>query len=131
MTEPMDDNYYYLARRRVRQKKRFYHHLKSFVIVNVVFSLVTFFTGEPFAWFPVILFWGMGLAFHYVKVFGIPGTERILTPEWEDREIQKEMDRMRNRDGRNRSSLPAPDQKQSEELRLKELRRDYDDSELV
>ena len=130
MTEPTDDHYYYLARKRVRQKKRFYSHLKSFIIVNVVFSLVTFFNGEPFAWTPIILFWGMGLAFHYVKVFGLPGNDRVLTPEWEEREVQKEMDRMRARDGR-RPSLPEANSKHSDELDLKELRKSYDDSELV
>lgn len=71
--------------------------------------------------FPLIFFWGIGLAFHYLKVFGIPGSG-ILSRDWEDREIRKEIDKMTGK----------PQQKEDiEELELKEMRKNYDEADLV
>ena len=128
-----DEKYYLLAKKRVQRKKRFFNHLKSFVIVNVVMSIVLALDGNPFDFMPATLFWGMGLAFHYVKVFGIPGTN-ILTPEWEDQEIEKEMDRIKGKriveDVPPLQSMPEQELKE-ESLELKELRKNYDEQDLV
>ena len=125
----MDEQYYDQARKRVLKKKRFFNHLKSFVIVNAIMSVVVALDGEPFQFLPATLFWGMGLAFHYVKVFGIPGTN-ILTPEWEDEEIRKEMERMKGSPKKEeKAEVPPPSPE--EPLELKELRKNYDEKDLV
>ena len=79
------------------------------------------FRGRPFAPLAMSLFWGIGLAFHYLKVFGLPGSG-VLSKEWEDTEVQKEMQKMTGK----KSEI-----KEEEKLDLKELRKNYDDSELV
>ncbi|MCB9284241.1 MAG: 2TM domain-containing protein [Lewinellaceae bacterium] len=127
-----DERYYLLAKRRVQKKKRFFNHLKAFVIVNVVMSIIMMLDGDPFDFLPATLFWGMGLAFHYVRVFGIPGTN-ILTPEWEDEEIEKEMERIRGKrivEKEEEMTAPLPPVK-DESLELKELRKNYDEQDLV
>ncbi|MBK7408241.1 MAG: 2TM domain-containing protein [Saprospirales bacterium] len=128
-----EEKYYLLAKKRVQQKKRFFNHLKSFVIVNVVMSFVVALDGNPFDFLPATLFWGMGLAFHYIKVFGIPGTN-ILTPEWEDQEIEKEMDRIKGKRIEEFTPAPPPQpeaEPKEESLELKELRKNYDERDLV
>lgn len=62
------------------------------------------------------------MAFHYLKVFGIPGSG-VLSKEWEDREYQKELERLEKK---NRSAKPLDD-----ELVLKEVSKRYNDSDLV
>ncbi len=114
------DPIYREAQRRVQKKAGFYKHLYSFLIFNGFFFTVALFRGRPFAPFVVTLGWGIGLAIHYIKVFGFPGSG-ILSKEWEDKEVQKEMNRMA---GKNRTE-------KEEQLELKELRKNYDDSELV
>jgi len=122
----MEEQYFNLAKKRVQKKKRFFNHLKSFIIVNAIMSIIVAIDGDPFGFLPATLFWGMGLAFHYVRVFGIPGTN-ILTPEWEDEEISKEMERMKGGPEEKASSPPPPE----EPLELKELRKNYDEKDLV
>jgi hypothetical protein len=114
------DALYREAQRRVQEKAKFYKHLYAFLIVNGMFFTLALFRGRPFAPLVVTLGWGIGLAFHYLKVFGLPGSG-ILSKEWEDQEVQKEMNRMTGK------KRPEND----EALELKELRKNYDDSELV
>lgn len=109
------------ARRRVKEKAKFYKHLYFFLIFNGIFFLMALFRGRPFMPLTVALFWGIGLAFHYLKVFGIPGSG-VLSQDWEDRELQKEIKRMKGE---------KPEPKTEEPLELKELRKNYDDSDLV
>lgn len=110
------------AKRRVKQRAKFYKHLYIYVIVNGVFILLSLFRGRPFMTSPMALFWGIGLCFHYLKVFGLPGSG-ILSKEWEDREIRREMDRLQGK---------KPHAQEDERpLDLPELQKKYDESELV
>jgi len=111
------------AQRRVKQKAKFYKHLYTYVIVNGVFVFLSLFRGRPFMTFPMALFWGVGLCFHYLKVFGFPGSG-ILSKEWEDREVRREMDRMKGKESSKGKEEDKP-------LDLPELRKNYDESELV
>ena len=115
------------AQRRVRQKAKFFKHLYTYVIVVGIMFFLTLFRGRPFAFIPVALFWGIAVLFHYLKVFGIPGSG-ILSQEWEEEEIQKEIRRMKGLLGNEEEEemeLPA------DEMKLRELQKDYDDSEFV
>ncbi|MAT53609.1 MAG: hypothetical protein CMN32_03955 [Saprospirales bacterium] len=126
----MEDHHIYReAQRRVRQKAKFFKHLYTYVIVVGIMFFLTLFRGRPFAFVPVALFWGIAIMFHYLKVFGIPGTG-ILSKEWEEEEIEKEVRRMKGILGKDVDEEPEvelPD----EEMKLRELRKDYDDSEFV
>ena len=124
----MEDHKIYLeAQRRVRQKAKFFKHLYTYVIVVGIMFFLTLFRGRPFAFIPVALFWGIAVLFHYLKVFGIPGSG-ILSQEWEEEEIEKEIRRMKGLLGNEEEEemeLPA------DEMKLRELQKDYDDSEFV
>jgi len=120
----MDDReseIYREARKRVHEKAKFFKHLYTYIIVNMALVVMALFRGRPIMFFPVPLFWGVGLAFHYLKVFGIPGSG-VLSKEWEDKETLKEMEKMTGR--------PTKKQK-GEQLDLKELRKNYDESDFV
>lgn len=120
------------ARKRVKDKKAFYQHLMSFVIVNMFLFALNVITYPRHWWFVYpLLGWGVGLAFHYVEVFGIPGFD-ILSKEWEDRELDKELNKIERE--RPQKVLNSPKEiklLKEEELELKELRKNYDESEFV
>ncbi|GAB4248602.1 MAG: hypothetical protein Kow0027_11060 [Saprospiraceae bacterium] len=126
----MEDHHIYReAQRRVRQKAKFFKHLYTYVIVVGIMFFLTLFRGRPFAFVPVALFWGIAIMFHYLKVFGIPGTG-ILSKEWEEEEIEKEVRRMKGILGKDVDEEPEMELPE-EEMKLRELRKDYDDSEFV
>jgi hypothetical protein len=119
------------AKKRVKAKKDFYQHLMAYVIVNFFLFALNMVT-TPFSWwfhFP-LLGWGIGLAFHYVDVFGVPGFN-ILNKEWEEREMEHELRKMREDDFRKPTNVPPPKEEKKGELELKELRKNYDESEFV
>ena len=118
------------AKKRVKAKKGFYQHLMSFAIVNIFLISLNLLTSPSYFWFIFpFLGWGVGLAFHYVEVFGIPGFN-ILSKEWEEKELDTELKKMKENDGRPVLQAPTKPEKQ-EDLELKELRKNYDDSEFV
>ena len=115
--------HYREARRRARQKISFYKHLKVYVVINVIMAAFVIFKGPGIHWFPTPLFWGIGLFLHYIKVFGLPGTNGLYTEDWEKRIFEEELDQVK---------------KEEEELeefdlrsRPKEKRKTWDDSDLV
>lgn len=119
---------YKKAQKRVKRKKGFYRHLKVYLMVNCFILFMGVIEGDPFQALPMPFLWGMGLLFHYVNVFGLPGSG-ILSEEWEDREIRKEMESLRKTYP---NSVPKSDEiDMKEHLELKELRKNYDDSDLV
>ncbi|GIV31368.1 MAG: hypothetical protein KatS3mg029_0719 [Saprospiraceae bacterium] len=119
------------AKKRVKARKEFYQHLMAFVIVNTFLFLSNLLTS-PFHWWFLYPFlgWGIGLAFHYVEVFGIPGFN-ILTKEWEQEQLQKELTQMHYERHNQRKQLREPEQLGEEELELPALQKKYDDSEFV
>ncbi len=120
-----------IARRKVKAKKSFYKHLIAFSIVMPFLFFINLLTS-PFHWWFLypLLGWGMGLAFHYVEVFGIPGFN-ILTREWEEEELNKELKKIKDNVDNQRLELQPPSKLGKEEMALRELQKDYDESELV
>lgn len=110
------------AQRRVRKKAKFYKHLFIFVVFNVFFFSTSLFHGHPFKPLGVTFFWGIGLLFHYLKVFGLPGSG-VLSNAWEEREYKKELERLKKRE--------LPSHQIEEQLELKEVVKNYRDSDLV
>jgi len=121
----MTQDPYLAAKKRVKQKKGFYAHLSSYLAVNVAMFFVVLFSGGGLNWLMPAMMWGIGLATHYFAVFGFPGVGAYGTKEWEEKEIQKELEK---------SGWEIPDPAGDEELELKEfkeLRREYRDEDLV
>ncbi len=89
-----------MARKRVAQLKGFYIHAMVYVLVNLFLTTVSINArmgnGEGFDEalfdldiFVTPLFWGIGLAFHAVRVFGY---SPFFSKDWEARQIQKYME---------------------------------------
>jgi len=89
------------ARQRVAEVKGFYVHLMVYVVINTTILVVkivgTSYHGETFMgpiWhfstFAAWIFWGIGLAFHALKVFS---NKPFLGKRWEERQIQKYMEK--------------------------------------
>jgi hypothetical protein len=74
-----------------QEKVKFFKHLTSYVIVNAAMLAVNALNGTYRNWLPVIIFWGIGLAFHYVKAFGF-GSQGLGSKEWERKMLNKDKD---------------------------------------
>ncbi len=77
------------AREIAEARYGFRWHLVIYVVVNLGLVLIWYFAGDGFPWpvFPLV-FWGIGLASHYVGAYRTPGkawidreTERILSEQ--------------------------------------------------
>ncbi len=73
---------------------RFYKHLRTYLIVNTILFFLSMSGSGGFGWLEVSMIWGIFVAFHYVKVFGIPGTNGWFGGDWkawmEERERRKQ-----------------------------------------
>lgn len=113
------------ARKQVKKKKEFYQHLMTFVTSMAGLIILNMLTEPTHLWFVYPLMgWGMAIIFHYVDVFGVPGFG-MLDKNWEERELENELQRMRE------NEMPRLMKGDREGLELKELRKNYDESELV
>ena len=121
-TDPQDP--YQKAKKRVNAKKGFYKHLAVYIAVNLFITLTTIFSGDFPESLPMAFFWGMGLAIHYFNAFGFGPTRN---PEWEERQIDRELERMGyQRNGDSVSPLDI-----DERLQKTDRGPRYDESELV
>ena len=115
----MTSDPYKAAKKKVKKKKEFYKHLTSFVIVNAFLIALNIFTSTAHYWFVYpLLGWGVGLASHYISVFGIPGSGP-MDESWEEQEIEKELRKRNKNDEFENEALPE----EEEELELKEFKK--------
>lgn len=88
------------AKKRIAELKGFYTHLMVYIFINIMLVVVkivgTTYNGESFMgplWhfstFLTPLAWGLGLAFHAIKVFRI---NPFFNKDWEERQIRKFME---------------------------------------
>ncbi len=120
------------AWKKVKSIKRFYIHASIFVIMGIFFFFMNMVTSPFDMWFffPMIP-WGTLLAFHYLFVFGIPGTG-LLSREWEEREFEKQMDRLdgdvnyHSPLGRKGSYLPYTELSEEDALELRKMQKESD-----
>ncbi|QIE60841.1 2TM domain-containing protein [Rasiella rasia] len=87
------------AKKQVAEIKGFYVHLSIYLFVNLILLLIAFglFSDGFFSmhmphWghFTTPFFWGIGLFFHGLKVFG---HKMKFLKNWEDRKIKEYIDR--------------------------------------
>ena len=87
---------YIRAKKKLEKIVGFYWHLAVYIIINL-FLIILIGTqrddGESF-WsfgtFATALFWGIGLAFHFLGVFG---PDFMFGKNWEERKIKEIMDK--------------------------------------
>ena len=83
------------AKKTVKEKIGFYWHLTSYIIVNSYLIFLYFQgkgDGQVYYFWPFwpIAGWGIGICFHAIKIFGF-----FNTKAWEEKEIQKEIEKRR------------------------------------
>lgn len=101
---------YIRAQKRVKDIKGFYTHLIVYISVNIFISGVIFYgltkSGDSFSeiisnfgLYSTWLFWGIGVFFHWLGIFGFKSLG--LGKDWEERKIkeymEKENDQMKKR----------------------------------
>ena len=131
----MEENEIYKrARKRVKKKKEFYQHLTSYIAVNTFLFVLNMVTSAHHLWFIYLMLgWGIGLTIHYLDTFGFPGKDNILGEDWEEREMEKELYKLRRESFQGKDDYIAPTVL-DDELELKEfkkLRKDWDDTDFV
>ncbi|TVZ55155.1 2TM domain-containing protein [Lutibacter sp. Hel_I_33_5] len=95
------EHQYIKAKKRVEKIKGFYWHAISYVMVNlflsgiIVFGMMsdgneTFFEAvNNFGVYSTWVFWGIGLFFHWLGVFG---SKAFFSNNWEERKIKEYLD---------------------------------------
>ena len=96
---------YLTAQKRVKEIKGFYWNLFWYVFVNIAWLAIIFLLNEEENFFKYgfwgmgyglianVLFWGIGLFFHWFVVFGRHFT---FSKRWEERKIKQFMDKENN-----------------------------------
>ncbi|WP_165733429.1 2TM domain-containing protein [Polaribacter sp. 20A6] len=93
---------YIKAKKRVKAIKGFYVHLMVFVIVNIFISGVVIFglLQSDYSFYDAItnfgvystwLFWGIGMFFHWMGVFGFKSIG--FGKDWEEKKIKEFMEK--------------------------------------
>lgn len=96
-----EEQKYILAKKRVEKIKGFYIHLAVFIVINIFISGVIVFglmndgtysfieAVTHFGTYSTWLFWGIGLFFHWLGVFG---SNLFFGKDWEKKKIEQYMD---------------------------------------
>ena len=96
-----EEQKYILAKKRVEKIKGFYIHLAVFIVINIFISAVIVFglmnddtynfieAVTHFGTYSTWLFWGIGLFFHWLGVFG---SNLFFGKDWEKKKIEQYMD---------------------------------------
>lgn len=89
----LKENLYNRAEQKVDNKIKFYLHLFSYISVNIILFIVNY-IYTPNEWWVlwIVLFWGIGLLFNYLRVFILYDKFYEL---YGDNMIEKEMKKMR------------------------------------
>jgi len=83
-----EEESYKKARKRVDELKGFYEHLIVYVAVNLMLVFINLVTSPNQLWFYwVTVFWGIGLIWHAISVYGKRGKK------WEEKKIKEIMEK--------------------------------------
>lgn len=84
---------YLRAKKKVKSLIGFYWHFASYVIVNLFIIIMIVTNGGTllsFGTFATAIFWGIGLFFHFMGVYG---PDFFFGKNWEERKIKELMDK--------------------------------------
>ena len=88
---------YLRAKKKVDKLVGFYWHLAVYVVINLfLILLIGLNSGQgfwSFGTYATAFFWGIGLFFHFLGVFG---PNFMFGKDWEDRKIKEYMDKDRD-----------------------------------
>jgi hypothetical protein len=98
-TNNIQNQKYKRAQRRVKKIKGFYSHLIVYIVINLLlssFNIYRFMEDgyefneviTQFGVFSTPVFWGIGLFFHWMGVFGF---KSVFSSDWEERKIKEYM----------------------------------------
>lgn len=99
----VEEQSYLKAKKRVKEIKGFYVHLSVYIVINIVLSAIIIYglsyeEGDSifdaltnFGVYSTWLFWGIGMFFHWLGVFGFKSLG--LGKDWEERKIKELMDK--------------------------------------
>lgn len=89
---------YLRAKKRVEAMVGFYWHLAVYIVVNVFLILIIGLNSNQgfsgFGPYATAFFWGIGLLFHFIGVFGF---SFVLGKNWEQKKIEEFMEKERQR----------------------------------
>ncbi len=89
-----EDERYYRAKKRIKELKGFYWHFASYVVINIFLIALIAIGNDGNIWnfgtFATAFFWGIGLIFHFLHVFG---PTFFFGRNWEERKIKEYMDK--------------------------------------
>lgn len=96
-TEYRKEDAYLRAQKRLKEIKGFYWHAFWYVVVNIFLIIVIASNNNGNIWhfgtFSTPLFWGIGLGFHALGVFG---KNLLFGKSWEERKIKEYMEKDKN-----------------------------------
>jgi len=84
------------ASKRVKSIAGFYKHLIVYILVNIFLLAIKYYSLDPndnffeFSTFSTLFFWGIGLVFHALGVFG---PTIFFGKNWEEKKIQEIMNK--------------------------------------
>lgn len=84
---------YLRAKKKVEKIVGFYWHLASYIIINIVIIFIIVYYGgslRSFGTYSTAFFWGIGLLFHGLGVFG---PDFLFGKQWEAKKIKEFMDK--------------------------------------
>lgn len=91
----MSDSLRSIAENRVERKIKFKRNLYSYIVVNVILTIVNLIFTPEYMWFLwVILFWGIGVLVDFLKAYVI--MDKFDSEEYRERKIQEEMEKLRD-----------------------------------
>lgn len=102
----LQEQNYIRAKKRVKAIKGFYIHLLVFILINIFISGVIIFgliqsgytlvdTFSNFGVYSTWVFWGIGMFFHWLGVFGFKTF--ALGKDWEEKKIKELMEKEERR----------------------------------
>ncbi len=81
-----EEESYKRAKKRVGELRGFYEHLIAYVVVNIMLVIINLVSSPDTLWFYwVTIFWGIGVIWHAISVYGKLGTK------WEEKKIKEIM----------------------------------------
>ena len=86
-----EEDRYYRAKKKVEKIKGFYANLTSYIFVNILLIGINLSTSPNHLWFYwPLLWWGVGVFFHGLKVFEVFPT---FGKDWEEKKIKELMEK--------------------------------------
>ena len=120
-----NDDLYKKAKKKVKAKKGFIYHFVAYAfIIGMLYAIMHFENnGEILPVIVIALSWGIGLAIHYLTVFGTENLDILgVNPNWEEEELEQEIKRLqRKRELKERLKKEKDLLEDAERLELKEI----------